>query len=309
MSNPKQPDFFKHISNYILIFIFLSLWTSSQSFKYKRILQIYAVLALLSLVILFSLAQYSRQLYTFTTISNTVANSLFTLITGVHLIIVYEAFARSKAQKQLIEIFSHVDKLFQTKLKTRIDYCWEKRDLVKINLSLLTVVIPIYVTYVAYFCYLDVHSFMYHTSYSSLMIRFRTIQALFFVYLLRNRLNVINSQLKCMSNVAHGMGRTTKQTIEGKIIILKQIYEKLCDICELINSVFECSLLGIVTQNFVDFTSSCYWAFLARNNPIKCSMFLGMSIPNLTALGVFCFYCTSCYKEVNSIQINSNFMK
>lgn len=131
----------------------------------------------------------------------------------------------------------------------------------KISLFLMVVIVPVYGAVFGYFCSIDVRSFFFHTTYSSLIIRFRIMQAAFFVYLLQNRL-------------------------------------KMFEICELINSAFEFSLLGIVTQNFVDLTSNTYWVFLARNNPIKCFLFLGISIPNLTVLGMLCFYCSSCFQEV-----------
>lgn len=299
MSNPKQTDFFKHISSYILIFTFLSLWSSFHSFKCKRKLQIYAVVALLAVLISFSGALYSKQLYTFTTVSNAVANTLYALITVVHLIIVYETFVQSKIQGQLIEKFSHVDELFQTKLKLRIPYRREKCDLLKMSLFLMMVIVPVYAAVFGYFCYIDVHSFLFHTTYSSLIIRFRIMETLFFVYLLQSRLKVLNGKLKKISRMTHNTERTKKQAIKPTIIMnIKHIYEELHKICDLINSAFKFSLLGIVTQNFVDLTSNAYWAFSARDNPIKCSLFLGISIPNLTVLGVFCFYCSSCFQEV-----------
>lgn len=307
MSNSKRSDFFKHISNYLLVFIFLGLWTSFQSFKYKRILQIYATFALLSILILFSFALYSEQIYTFTTISNTVANSLFVLMMSVHLTIIYETFAKSKIQRQLIEKFSHVDELFRTKLKVQIGYYREKSDLFKISFSLLMVIIPTYGAFLTYLCYVDWQNFMFHITYSSLIIRFRIMQTLFFVYLLRNRLNVMNDKLKYISKMTKKLGFSTEQTqhhlslslpIEEILMNMKHSYDELFDICELINSAFEYSLLGTVTQNFVDYTSNFYWAFLAKDNPVKCSLYLALMISNLTVLVVFCFYCTSCFQEV-----------
>lgn len=298
MSNSKQSDFFKHISNYILIFIFLSLWSSFQSFKRKRMLQIYAVFALLSVLISFSFALYSKQLYTFTTVSNTVANTLYALITSVYLIIIYETFTKSKVQRHLIEKFSRVDELFQTKLKLQIPYHREKYSLMKISLFLMVVIVPVYGAVFGYFCSIDVRSFFFHTTYSSLIIRFRIMQAAFFVYLLQNRLKMFNGELKQISRMTHNSRRTKKRAIEPIIMNMMHIYDELNEICELINSAFEFSLLGIVTQNFVDLTSNTYWAFLARNNPIKCFLFLGISIPNLTVLGMLCFYCSSCFQEV-----------
>lgn len=271
-----KTSFLKHIRAYILFFTFFGLWTSFEKFKYKIILRIYAVVSLLFVVAFFiSIGAYSDKFYTFTTVSNTVANSLFALIMAVHLIIVLETFVRRGVQSQLIEKFTFVDKLFEAWFKMPIVYGIEQRDSFTISLSFLIIIIPIYFGIIAYFYYIEPSNFTCHNAYSSLLIRFRIIQVSFFVYLLRNRLHLLNDKLihitkavyrtKCIPK--HSRRSPLILSIAEVLINLKRIYMELNGVCDLINSAFEWSLLASVVQMFFDLTSSGYWAFLIQAEP------------------------------------------
>lgn len=307
-------EFFNQMRSYFLIFILFGLWTSFQQFKYKRILQIYSICAFFFTLILFAISMYNTQFFTFTTLPNTVVNVLYVLIWAIHLFIMFESFLKSDTQKQLIEKFNHVDELFKIKLNTRISYRTEKYDLFKKNLILSSFIMPIYVAITIYFVWKS-QSFdtMYLSTYSFFIIRMRVTQTLLFIVLLKNRLNLINDKLKHISKVVqppNNMANRTQRLIEvfsclslnlphiETLTSLKRIYQQLYDICDLINSAFGCSLLGVLTQNFVDLTSNCYWAYLLRNDPTSLFVFVGLIIPNLSVLALFCFYCSSCYLEV-----------
>lgn len=307
-------EFFNQMRSYLLIFILFGLWTSFQQFKYKRILQIYSICAFFLTLLLFAISMYNTQFFTFTTLPNTVVNVLYVLIWAVHLFIIFESILKSDTQKQLIEKFNHVDELFKIKLNTRISYRAEKYDLFKKNLILSSFIMPIYVAITIYFFWKS-GSFdtMYLSTYSFFIIRMRVTQTLLFIVLLKNRLNLINDKLKHISKVVqppNNMANRTQRLIEvfsclslnlpnnETLTSLKQIYQELYDICDLINSAFGCSLLGVLTQNFVDLTANCYWAYLLRDDIISLFVFVGLIIPNLSVLAFFCFYCSSCYLEV-----------
>lgn len=304
-------EFFNQMRSYIFVFILFGLWTSLHQFKYKRLLRIYSICSFLLMLSLFVVSMYNTQFYTFTTIPNTVANVLYVIIWGIHFIIIFESILKRNTQKQLIEKFSHVDEFFKIKLNIRIAYHTEKCDLFKTNLMLSSFVMPIYVATTIYYIWQS-NSFntMHLSTYSFFIIRSRVEQTLLFVFLLRNRLNLVNDKLKHISKVVETPSEITIQSQRlvsifpcsslnfpnnETLMNLKQIYQELYDICELINSAFGFSLLGVLTQNFVELTTNCYWAYLLRNDLGHLSLFVGLLIPNLVVLGFFCFYCTSCY--------------
>lgn len=309
-------EFFNQTRSYILLFIVFGLWTSFQQFKYKRLLRIYSICSLLSVLLLFAVSMYNTQFHTFTSIPNTVANILLVLVWIIHLMVAVESILKSNVQKQLIDKFEHVDELFKIKLNTRIAYQTEKCDLFKKNLTLSSLIMPIYIGVTIYLVSRN-GSFdpMYLTTYSFFVIRLRITQIILFVFLLRNRLNLINDKLKHISKVVrtpNTMATRSQRLIAiyscsslnfsnyETLTSLKEIYQELYDICDLINSAFGCSLFGILTQNFVDLTSNCYWGYLLRNDRKSFFVFVGFIIPNLSVLAFFCFYCSSCYLEVRS---------
>lgn len=306
------------LRTYILIFIFFNLWTSFEHFKYKRLLCVYSVFAFISTLLLFALSMYYTQFYSFTSLSNTVTNVIYTLIWMVHLLIVFESMLESNTQKQLIEKFNHIDELFRFNLNTKIAYHAEKSDLLLKNLLLSVCIVPIYIAITVYlFWQSQTFNTMYLSTFSFYIIRMRVSQTLLFVILLRNRLILINDKLKFISKVVRTPNNEALQPQRRLVSIfscsslnfpksvallsLKQIYQELHDICGLINSAFGSSLLGILTQNFVDLITNSYWAYLLRNDINNFFIFAGLLFPNLSVLAFFCFYCSSCYSEVGSI--------
>lgn len=309
-------EFFNQMRGYILIFIFLGLWTSFHHFKSKHLLRMYSICLLLSLFLLFAVSMYYTQFYSFTTIPNTVTNIFYVMIWVIHFVVIFESILKTNTQKQLIDKFNYVDEFLKIKLNTRIAYRTEKCDLFKRNLTLSSVVMPIYIA-VTIFMILKSDSFntMYLSTFSFFMIRLRVTQTFHFIFLLRNRLNLINDKLKHLSKVVQTPNDVTVQAqrlvrifscsslnfpINETLMNLKHIYRELYEICELINSTFGISLLGVLTQNFFDLITNSYWAYLLRNDFGYFCTFIGLMIPNIFVLGVFCFYCTSLYREVST---------
>lgn len=305
-------EVFNQLRVYILIFIFFNLWTSFQHFKYKRLLQIYSICAFSLTLLLFAVSMYYTQFHTFTSMPQTVVNVLYVLIWIVHLMIVFESILKSNTQTQLIEKLNHVDELFRDKLYTRIVYHAEKCDLIKKNSLLSAFIMPIYIGITIYFFWQS-KSFdtMYLSTYSFFVIRLRVSQTLLFIFLLRNRLNLINDKLQHISKVVKTPRSQRHQAAifpcsalnfpnNEALLSLKQIYRELYEICGLLNSIFGCSLLGVLTQNFVDLITNSYWAYLLRSDTGTFFVFVGLLLPNLSVMAFFCFFCSSCYHEVRS---------
>lgn len=309
-------EFFTQIRHYILVFIFFGLWSSMHDFKYKLSLRIYSIFLLLLMFCFFLLTVYFRQFYTFTTITNTVANSLFVLVVITHFIIIVESIWQRKVQKRLIKEFIIVDEIFKTKLNIRIPYQKEKRKMFIIFSTVLLIVLPIEVAVTVYLFYNShVYYIVFQSVYSMWIIRLRPMQVLFFVFLLRTRLNLMNEKLKMVANIIKvkegGVRNRLNRgvaTISGNssstlpifdiLLELKQVYTELYNINESINTAFGYSLLAIMTQNFVDFTSNCYWVYLTAQSFEKLITFASLLVPNLTVLGILTFCCSSCHQEV-----------
>lgn len=308
--------FFKQMRIYFFFFIFFGLWSTWENLKYKLQIKVCSFFSI-ALVFVWSLTAYFlNNFYAFNSLSNTVANFMFILIVITHLTIVVESFCQKEAQVKLIQNITLSDQLFNTKLKVIMPYHREKCEIFARGFILILTVLLAKIIIAIYAWDKKLNfSFMYPAIYSILILRLRSIQILFFVYLLRNRLILINDELKNIQsalNVQFNEARSScciaskilisskssvKISINDRIMYLKQIYKELYESCELINKAFGWSLLSVTTQAFVDFTSNCYWGYL------RLQYFRGFSInllvPDILLLGTLAFYCSSCFQYVS----------
>lgn len=82
-----------------------------------------------------------------------------------------------------------------------------------------------------------------------------------------------------------------------QLMALKQIYGKIWDVTNLINDCFGWSLLVIVTEYFIEFTSNGYWLFLAliQSSDISFTIFSLCSLfPIVIVLTAFAYSCYQC---------------
>lgn len=308
-------EFFKQFRVYMLAFIVLGFWTSLPPNTYNLLLQMYSFFVLLFVFSLIFLTIYFENLYSLTTISNTVANSLCVLIVFVLMFIVIESILQSAAQTKLIEKFTLVDELFQSKINISIPYQKEKSNFrIKMNVILL-IFLPIYIFAIGYFYYFGNSKFLFQSSFAFVLVRLRPIQIQFFICLLENRLRLINEQLKkiakhtnesmnCLGYEENSSSNTfvcssSSLRIYDTLLNLKQIYSELYNICDLINATFGFSLLTILIESFVDFTATCYWLYFSGKLYETIAFFIILLIPKVAPFGVLCFCGSSCYQQVS----------
>lgn len=253
--------FFKQTRNYIICFILFGMWSSWQDFHYKRLLQAYSILCIFTELCSYILTMFFTDLWsegiTFVSI---IANSSVYIMMCVQLVIGLESFFKSKSQVQLIRKFSEVDQLFSSKLDVSVQNHKERRELFMRNFLLIAMILSIKITLWIYTRFINpVLCFFYCTMYSSWIVRFRLIQVLLFVCLVRNRLILINDQLVQIKHTAI-LPTDKKDKFKNVVVIvdaannsisnyermihLKQIYGKLYEINEFINKIFGASLLG-----------------------------------------------------------------
>ncbi|XP_055294772.1 putative gustatory receptor 2a [Sitodiplosis mosellana] len=315
-----KSTFIDEMRGFIAFFLIFGLWPTWQTTKYKTWLMLYSIFSILLVFFIFLSAIYINKVLEDSTLSTAVAYSFLFSILTTHLIIVVQSLFYRKSQTKLIQKFSQVDRLFNTKLQIFMSYRKEKQALF-IRFSLLLSI------FVAIKVGLMVHlhstgrlgSFWYHCLFSIWIMRLRSVQVLFFVYLLRARLILVNDKVKeilAARNIHTGSTNewqpitdtrdivfvldtsNAKYSTYDRLLNLKQIYGELFEICELINVTFGWSLLAIITQCFIDFTSNSYWTFLALEqkvpdtaNAVDC---IGLLVPIVIILSLLAYYCSSC---------------
>lgn len=296
--------FFKEMCNYFLCFIFFGVWAPWQNFQYKWQLRIYLLLSIITIYCSYFITFYIHRFMPDNTLSTNIANASFLIMFIVHSIIFIETFFKTQAQQEILQKISSVDQLFSIKLGVKLLYFNEKRELFCRIAMLVFMIFSIKIPLWFYTRFLNpVLEYFYCTMYSSWIMRLRFIQTMFFVHLVRTRLILINSELKIMLNQVTTSDCLISENIcnSNRLIFLKQAYETLLKIYVLVNYSFGYSLLAICTQNFIDFTSNCYWVFLLRDSPniealIICIVLL---IPNVVTLSTLAFYCSSCTQHVS----------
>lgn len=317
--------FFDEIRGFIAFFLIFGLWPVWRNSKYNWLLIIYSFFSIFIVFFIFVSAIFVEKVLEKNALSKAVAYSFLYTILITHLIIVVQSLIQRKFQMKLIQKFTHVDRLFHTKLQVLISYRKEKRILFLRFALMLATYIGIKVALMIHLYTIDnPKSFWYHCLYSIWITRLRCVQVLCFVHLLRARLILVNDKIKeilTARNLYTGNGNgwcaisnirnTTfildktmpKSSIYDQLLNLKQIYGELYEICEIINVTYGWSLLAILTQCFIDFTRNSYWTFLALqqttadlSTAIDC---ISLLIPVVIVLSLFAYYCSSCSRHVS----------
>lgn len=295
---------------FFLYFVLFGLWSSWLNSKYKCLIQIYSIVPTITI---FSCVAFFSQLYEYTSLGRIISNTSFILILMVHSIVSIETLLSSNIQVELIKKFSLVDRLFHTKLRVSIPYLNEKQTLLTQYCILVPIMVFSKIVIVIYFRIRKRSiNFTVSSMYSTLFLRLRLIQVLFFVYLVRNRLNLIKRELikisrsdQCLilsltkSNVLTVENAPAKPSTFDRLIYIKRIYGELFEISELINRNFGWSLLTIVTISFLRSTVHGYLVFShlhdnAHNIARGLVSLIIILIPNMVVLVTLALYCSSC---------------
>lgn len=317
-----KTTFFDEMRVFIVFFSIFGLWPAWKNNKHKWLLLIYSCFSILFVFIISVSAVLYKVLEN--ALSAAVTYSLLFSILVTHFIIVVQSLVQRKFQMKLIQKFTHVDRLFHTKLQVPVSYREERRILFHRFVMMLSTFIAIKVALMIHlYCTTDLDTFWYHCLYSIWILRLRSVQVLCFVHLLRERLILVNHKIKEIltarnlyagfSNEWHPIHNRRnsvfildkslpKISIYDRLLSLKEIYGELYEICELINITYGWSLLAIITQCFIDFTSNSYWAFLAleeSSTDIATAMdCISLLIPVVIVLSLFAYYCSSCSRYV-----------
>lgn len=320
-----KTTFFDEMRGFIVVYLVFGLWPAWKNNKYKWLLIIYSFFSIILVFIIFVSAVFVNKILEYRSLSAAVDYSFFCSISITHFIIVLQSLIQRKFQMKLINKFTHVDRLFHTKLHVRISYRNERRILFLRFVLMLSTFIGIKTGLMIHlYAGNSLNSFWFHCLYSVWIARLRSVQVLCFVHLLRARLILVNDKIKeilttrnlytGIANDGHSIFNTRnpvsildksmpKFSIYDRLLNLKEIYGELYEICELINITYGWSLLAIITQCFIDFTSNSYWTFLAlEQTPAIITTAIdsiSLLIPVVIVLSLLAYYCSSCARYVS----------
>lgn len=324
----RNQKFFEGMRSFVTFFLIFGLWPSWKEISdYKIVLIGYSIFSILLVVGVFISAIVVNKVLDDNTLSTAIAYSFLLSILATHLIIVLQALFYRKTLVRLMNKFAYVDKLFSNKLQIQISYGKECKAMWIRFVLLLSTFVLIKLMLIAHLHQTSRLSiFWYHCLFSIWLLRLRCVQVLFFIYLLRSRLLLVNGKLKEIltaigvpDDIHDGIlskskntifvldNLFTRHTVYDRLLYLKQIYAELYEICELINITFGWSLLAITTQAFIDFTSNSYWTFLALEqqtpdigNAFDC---ISLLVPIVIILITMAYYCSSCTRSVCSLHV------
>lgn len=319
--------FFKQMRGFIVFFLVFGLWPIWINNKYKWLLIIYSIFSILFVFVIFVSAIFIHKVLESNLLSTAVAYSCLYSVLITHLIIVVQSLVQREFQLKLIQKYAYVDRLFHTKLQVLISYNDELRILLFRFVVMLSTFVGIKMAMVINLSGAGIfNSFWSHCLYSIWITRLRCVQVLCFVHLLRARLILINDKIKeilmaCNSHagiannwcpISNARNTTfildksmPNMSIYDRLANLKEIYSELYAICELINETYGWSLLAIIAQCFIDFTSNSYWTFLALEQTTvgvsTAIIAISLLIPTVIVMGLLVCYCSSCSRCVSEI--------
>lgn len=344
-NNNTNNTFHKEMHNFIIFFQLFAIAPFSKNSLYNYLLIIYSFCSLFAIIMIFISGIFINDVIQENSLSALVGGLQFFGLILTHMIIVVQAFLTRQNQMEIIDKLTEIDNIFQNKLYIEIPYNKIRRKYVIKNSIIICILIIIKLYFIITLLISESSSNYYwlHCYYSILVIRLRCIQNMFYVDMIRDRLDYINEKLTGIvyhtkkndikfillmddDKYQYRRGRkrnqqypnnnnnnddyynsiNTKGPTYEQIIILKQIYGKIWDICNLINDSFGWSLLAITTQYFIDFTSNSYYLFLAIANIVPDDTAMDsicLLIPIVFQLSILAYSCYKCSQSVSFIYV------
>lgn len=240
------------------------------------------------------------------------------------MILILQAFVSRFDLKKILTEIGDIDEIFQIKLHRPIDYTAMKKKYF-FKFSVIMLISKGLLIFLLIFLVLGSRKsaclFWLHVSFSLVVVNVRCVQNIFFVDLLRERLEFINQRLLDISQ------RNSKQSklimyVESydprskkpgpmreefnEVLALKQIYGMIWNASMLLNDCFGWSVLAIVTRSFIGFTSHGYWLFLGFEKLIEAEYIVD-SATNFVLiallLSILClssYNCTGCVSSIDN---------
>lgn len=312
---------YDEIRKYIFLFQIFGLCPFGRNEFQNYVLGLYSLLYFVVLIVLSIIAMsVSKIINDNNSISSMVAGLVFLGEISTHLVLILHAFVSRYDLKRMLAEISDIDEIFQIKLQRPIDYSTLKRKYF-FKFTVILLMSKGLLIFLLIFLVLgnrkSTFLFWLHASFSIVVVNMRCIQNIFFVDLLRERLEFLNQGL---TQISQRNRKTSKLILYvesydpknrskksspmreefNEVLALKQIYGMIWNASILLNDCFGWSVLAIVTRSFIGFTSHGYWLFLGFENIID-SEYIVDSATNfvliallLSILCISCYNCTGC---------------
>lgn len=232
-----------------------------------------------------------------------------------HIIVICQSYATRTHQVQIWRNLDDIQELLEQAGHTKNAQLGRKQ-FVKISLMLALVVSTLLIELIFLWCLYSEYMLTYigQSVLPTIVNRFRCVQIVFYVELMREQLQCVAKRLESMAkgasnskvNVAKLLllypdrggwwkGKPNSKSKDANLRALKAAYGKIWDTSCLINDCFGWSLLAIVTQYFIHLTTQGYWIFMIISDLIGELQY----IESLTDIGSVLFLLTalsqSCY--------------
>lgn len=281
--------FSEEVNSLVVFFQFFGLAPFARDQNLSRILYIYSLIHLFAIIMVFVSGVFINDIFTdnFGSLSTIVGGLVFSGLIFCHFLVVLHAFTSRKEQMEIFDKFDQIDNIFQKKLNSTIKYVELKkkyRNKIIIVSVILLIIKGIFIGAILF--NLTNPSYWMHCFYSLFVIRVRCIQNMFYVDVVTDKVEMINTKLNELISLDKDKNnkiifleryqnndfKIYKKPIYDQVQLLKQAYGFVWDITNLINDSFGWSLLAITTQGFIEFTSNGYWLFLSLEGLIGDNM-------------------------------------
>lgn len=256
------------IRGFIILFALFGLWPTLPRAKFRLFLRAYSILCIIYVISVFISEISFANEQTGQTLSSIVEYSFFWSILFTHLIVIVDALKNADAQMRLIRKLSYVDWLLKHKLQLTICYREEVRSVVIRIAIVVFILVSVRLGLTLHLSYEGrINSFWYQCMYSVWILRLRSVQIAFILFLLRARLRHVRDKLRDVlvsrsffadssnqwrflhdESKIFVLDSSSKHSLYDRLLNLKQIYGELYEICELINVTVGWSLLIIIAQ-------------------------------------------------------------
>lgn len=296
--------FFQQMRPYFILFVLLGLWTCWPNSKYKRLLRLYSVFPVALIFLNFISTLIFKRFYSFLTLSDLIANFLFISAVLTHLIIILESIHQKRTQMELLKKFSIVNYLFLKKMRIKLFKHSEKR-MICMRLLLMLIVQFVFRTFITVLGtnWRWEFDFLYVALFPEMIVGFKLIQILLFVFTMNIHLSVISKQLNRIEiSTDPFRDGNVKLPVFKRILALKKIYGELHDICDRIGITFAWSLLTIILYIFINLTFNSYWVLINLTQIKNLVLNVILMAPNFIVLSAVAMYCSSSAQQVCQCQ-------
>lgn len=247
---------------FIKVFQLFSLFPYSPNPIANILLKFYSALSILAVVAIFCSAFFLYPvLEDSSSLSLLVGGLVFNGLLLTHVINILQAFTSRLDQTMIYQKFDEIDYMLQNQLLVNINYSKLRQRLILKYFIIMAVVLAIHTTSIVAVTINGLFFRYYlHLIITIAIIRIRCIQNMFYVDLIKEKLNLMNQKLEeiisknrdkmafilCADKLQKFDKKDGKTSLYDQLMTLKQIYGKIWDVSNLINDCFGWSLLAIV---------------------------------------------------------------